>query len=261
MDGGELTGAVFLDLAKALHTFNHRTLLNKLRLLGVDANACQWFESFLSGRTRVTICNNAKSDTAPVSIEVAQGSTLGPLLFIIYENDIPSIFETCQITLFADDTVVYCSSNCPDVLQQRLNSDLSRVCDWLKENHHIINVKKYKFMLTERSERLASLSSTLHVNIGNVLLDGVQSYKYLGLMINSNLTWHDHIDYIKNEIYKNLRLLRRIKKYLPIHSRLLFYTSYILPIFDYADIVWETVGMRPLSKTYRSCIIKQPLLS
>ena len=140
MDDWELTGAVSLDLAKAFDTVNQR-------LLGVDVHACEWFESFLSGRSQVTVYNHAQSDTSYVSIGVAQGSILGPLLFLIYVNDMPNILETCQVTLFANNTVLYCSSKCSDILQQKLNSDLSRVCNWLKVNHLTINIEKSKFML------------------------------------------------------------------------------------------------------------------
>ena len=135
----------------------------------------------------------------------------------------PNILETCQVTLFADDTVLYCSSKCSDVLQQKLNADLSRVCNWLKVNHLTINIKKSKFMLIGSSKRLATLSSSLTVSIGNVPLEEVQTYKYLGMMINNNLSSHEYIDYIKSKFNKKLGLLRCIKNYLPIHNRLLFF--------------------------------------
>ena len=119
-----------------------------------------------------------------------------------------------------------------------MNTDQERVCDWLKMNHLTTNIKKSKFMLIGSGQRLARLSSSLVVTVGDVHLEEVQSYKYLGVMININLAWHDHIQFIKSKINKKLGLLKRIKNYLPLHSRILFYNSYILRNFDYADIVW-----------------------
>jgi hypothetical protein len=152
---------------------------------------CSWLlvSSFLSGRSQVTIFvyNKAKSDTLLVLIGVPHGSILGPLLFVTYVNDIPNILETCQVTLFADDTVLYCSSKCSAALQQKLNSEL----------HQHQNVQIHAYW---QSKRLARLSSSLVVSIGNVPLEEVQSYKYLGVMINNNLTWHEHIDHIKSEV-------------------------------------------------------------
>ena len=119
------------------------------------------------------------SDAAKISIGVAQGSILGPLLCVIYVNDPPNVLESCQVTLFADDTVIYCSYKSPEDLQQKINSDLARVCDWLKMNHLSINIKKSKFMLIGSGPHLARLSSSLVVSIEDVPLEEVQSYKYL----------------------------------------------------------------------------------
>ena len=87
--------------------------------------------------------------------------------------------------MFADDTVLYCSYKSPEELQQKMNTDLERVCDWLKMNHLTINIKKSKFMLIGNSQRLARLSSSLVVTVGDMHLEEVQSYKYLGIIINN----------------------------------------------------------------------------
>ncbi len=127
-----------------------------------------------------------------------------------------------------------------------MNTNLARVCDWLKMNHLTINIKKSKFTLIGSGPCLARLSSSLVVSIGDVPLEEVGSYKYLGVMINNNLTLHDHIEFVKSKINKKLGLLKRIKNYLLLHSRILFYNSYILPHFDYADIVWRDRGNETL---------------
>ena len=107
MDNGCLTRAVFLDLTKAFDTINHSLLLEKLSNLGVDDGARTWFTSFLTNRKQVTNCNDVCSDGDPISIGVAQGSILGPLLFIIDMNDLPTVLEFCRVTLEKDDTILY----------------------------------------------------------------------------------------------------------------------------------------------------------
>ena len=170
----------------------------------------------------------------------------------------PNILETWQVTLFADDTVLYCSYKCSDVLQQKLNSDLSRVCNWLKVNHLIINIKKPKFILIGSSKRLARLSSSLTVPIGNVPLQEVQTYRYLGVMINNKLAWHGPINYIKSKINEKPGILMRIKDYLHIHSRLLYF---LIPIFYLSSIMLISFGgieeIQPLCQIYKYYIIKQ----
>jgi hypothetical protein len=242
MDDGKVTGAIFLDLAKAFDTVNHTILLRKLSLLGLDANSCDWFRSFLTDRSQATQFSNTLSDAARVTTGVAQGSILGPLLFIIYVNDLPSILDHCCVTLFADDTVLYVSSKSTDTLQNLLNSDLQKLCYWLKENHLTVNIKKSKAMIIGSSQRLAKITSSLEFTIDNTRLDQVKSFKYLGVLINENLSWKEHVDHIKSKVNKKIGLFNRIKKFLPLPYRILFYNSYILPIFDYSDIVWGDRG-------------------
>ena len=128
MANGCLTGAVFLDPTKAFDTVNHTILLQKLSSLGVDDASRAWFFSFLTNRKQVTSCNDVCSEVAPVSIGVAQGSILGPLLFIIYMNDIPDVLKFCHVTLYTDDTVLYLASKSAEDLQRKINADLGHIC-------------------------------------------------------------------------------------------------------------------------------------
>ena len=241
MDNGCLTGAVFLDLAKAFDTVNHTILLQKLSNYGVDDTAKAWFTSFLTNRKQVTSCNDVCSEVAAVSIGVAQGSILGPLLFIIYMNDLPDVLQFCHITLYADDTVLYLASKSTADLQSKINADLRRICKWLQANQLTLNVKKSKFLLIGSSSRLSKVSSIL-ISADDIPLDNVDSYTYLGIVINNQFSWTDHIDCIRGKISKKLGLLRRIKSSLPLNARIMFFNSFILPLFDYGDIIWGNRG-------------------
>ena len=140
---------------------NHSILLHKLSRFGVDDTAQNWFDSFLSNRNQVTCCVRAQSDPDIVSVGVAQGSILGPLLFIIYMNDLPNVLESCSVTLYADDTVLYFSSKRISEIETKMNSDLRQVCDWLKLNQLTLNIKKSQFMLIGSNSRLRRIDSII----------------------------------------------------------------------------------------------------
>ena len=159
MENGSVTGIFWGDLTKAFDTVNHSILLRKLSGLGVDDAARDWFNSFLSNRCQVTCCKNAMSDLPSISIGVPQGSILGPLLFIIYMNDLPDVLDHCSVTLYADDTVLYLASKSITKVESKINSDLSRVCSWMRANQLTLNIKKSKSMLIGSIARLSKVHS------------------------------------------------------------------------------------------------------
>ena len=243
MDKGQLTGAVFIDLTKAFDTVNHSILLSKLCSLGVlnDSPAYNWFESYLSNRCQVTVCNGTKSCPETVQIGVPQGSILGPLLFTLYINDLPDYLEHCDVTLYADDTVLFISDKSLHNIKSYMNSDLEKLNNWLKLNHLTLSISKSKFMIIGSSQRLNKIDS-ISFKVDNIDLDEVSSFKYLGIVINNRLNWQDHVDQMFSKINKKLGLLKRIRYCLPLDARLMFFNSYVLPLFDYADIVWGDRG-------------------
>ena len=188
MDKGQLTGAVFIDLTKAFDTVNHSILLSKLCSLGVlnASPAYNWFESYLSNRCQVTVCNGTKSSPETVQIGVPQGSILGPLLFKLYINDLPDYLEHCDVTLYADDTVLFISDKSLHNIKSYMNSDLEKLNNWLKLNHLTLSISKSKFMIIASSQRLNKIDS-ISFKVDNIDLDEVSSFKYLGIVINNRL--------------------------------------------------------------------------
>ena len=237
LDNGLLTGIVFLDLTKAFDTVDRSILLDKLKKYGIDAKELSWFKSYLSNRKQTTCYNNCLSETSVIDMGVPQDSILGPLLFLIYVNDLPNALKFMDVTLYADDTVLYYSSKDMTTLRQTIDADLVNVTSWLALNHLTLNIGKSKSMVIGSSRKLKNLDTTLHHG-----LESVESFKYLGVMFNKTLSWEDHIHHMHTKVIKKLSLFRRIKEFLPFQARKLFYFTLILPFFDFCDIVWGDRG-------------------
>ena len=140
MEKVDVCGAVFLDLTKAFDTVDHGILMSKLSSLGVSPSALEWFTSYLSNQKQRTSCENELSEALPVTFGVPQGSILGPLLFLVYINDLSSAIKHSEVSLYADDTVLYCFSKEPHKLESKLNEDLYNVALWLKANKLTLNL-------------------------------------------------------------------------------------------------------------------------
>ena len=222
MDKGMVTGVVFLDLA--FGPVEQQILLQKLGDYSISETSLEWFESCLSARTQVTVRGQCPSKPAEVPIGVAQGSILGPLLFLIDINDLPDVLQHTDITTYADDTAIYGSKD----LKLKLNYDLE-VCNWLKDNHLTLNVTKSNFMLIGSSQKLLSMND-ITICADDKPLDSVHSIKYPGVTINENLTWEDHIDKVCSKIRSKICLLTRIKRYLPKVARITFYNAFTTAI-------------------------------
>ena len=145
MDNSKVTGACYLDLKKAFDTVEHSILLKKIATHGVEEKSVGWFTSYLSNCSQRTSVGNFTSTPSYVSIGVPQGSVLGPLLFLIYINDLPDILQNTKSSLFADDTVVYTTAPSADHLSAALNEDLNNVRNWLVDNRLTLNIGKSKY--------------------------------------------------------------------------------------------------------------------
>ena len=147
-------------------------LMSKLSAIGVSLPALEWFGSYLKNRKQRTSCGNVLSEILPVKYGVAQGSILDPLFFLVYINDLPAAVKKSKVTLYADDTVLYCFFKDIRQLEENLNDDLFRIASWLRENRLTLNLDKTKSMIIGSNRKLASISSfsllILDANINTV---------------------------------------------------------------------------------------------
>ena len=188
MDEGCVTGTVFLDLRKAFDTVDHLLLNNKLKSPGIAGKSLEWFNSYLSGRVQQTMCVNALSPPAKITMGVPQDSILGPLLFLVYINGIQSELQHSKITMFADDMAFYCHENSPTNLQSKLNADLAAITSWLHDNKLTLNVTKSKFMVIGGRNKLSQFNDIALV-ANNDQLENVTKFKYLGVIMHKQASY------------------------------------------------------------------------
>ena len=256
MDKGCVTGTVFPDFHKVFNTVNYLLLINKLKSLGVAGKSLEWFRSSLTGGVKKTMCVNALSATAKVTMGVPQGSILRPLLFLVYIDGVQSELQHSKMTMFADDMAFYCRENSPTNLQSKLNADLAAITSWLHNNKLTLNVTKSKFMVNGGRDKLSQFNDIALV-ANNDQLENVTKFKYLGVIINQHLTWHDHIEQLQSKIAKKLGVLKRIKHLLPVYARRIYVSTMVIPILEYASIVWGDKNNKVLMDSIQVLQIKQ----
>ena len=198
LDKGLVTCSIFLDLSKAFDSVSHNILLRKMERYGLKGPALKMFESYLSQRYQFVSLNNVKSVLSLIEYGVPQGSILGPLLFLIYINDLPEA-TNFFIKLYADDTYLCTKNESIQELENEVNAGLENVYNWLASNKLTLNFKKSKFMITTR-KRCAK--DDFSVKLRGVNLERCESYKYLGVFFDEKLNWESHVAYVCKKISK-----------------------------------------------------------
>ena len=211
-----LTGSVFIDLRKAFDTIDQSVLLNKLTKYGINDLELEWFNNYLLRRSQVVCLGNVVSEQCRVLSGDLQGSILGPLLFVIFVNDLPSVFSKCQVLMYADDTVIlyYASKTVPEI-EQILTNEFACLCQWLLDNNLFLNVKKTECLLFGTAPRLSKVND-FTVMTGNYVLRRVVEFKYLGVVLDECLNWKAQTSAVFSKV--SSRMLRRIRNDITVNA-------------------------------------------
>ena len=172
----------------AFDTVNHDILLAKLEHYGIRGTASDWFESYLMDRKQYVSVNGSTSNYLSVTCGVPQGSVLGPLLFLIYINDLPCSSSKLSFYLFADDTNIYYEEENLNALQKTVNKELKKVKLWLDVNKLSLNIDKTNFIIFKSAQH--SFSEMINIKIGNLPVKKTCDVKFLGILLDENLSWN-----------------------------------------------------------------------
>ena len=237
LEENKATAGIFLDLRKAFDTINHDILLQKLYFYGIRGIPYQWIKSYLTDRVQFVSYNQTYSTMLPLTCGVPQGSILGPLLFIIYINDICNISAQLKFVLFADDTNVFISHESKKQMETILNSELENLDIWFKTNKLSLNTEKTNFIVFQKKSDLFP-NENIRLYIDNVQINRIHNTKFLGVVLDSKLTWNKHITEIENKISKNIGVISRARNILHTKELQTLYCSLILPYLNYGVLLW-----------------------
>ena len=316
IDEGMNTIGIFMDLSKAFDTIDHDILLTKLYHYGFRGISYEWFRNYLTNRKQYVSYNTGKSQYENIQCGVPQGSILGPLLFIVYMNDICCTSNLLKTILFADDTtcfyshkdidmlceivnnelrevcnwfkankpqgsilgpllfIVYmndicCTSNLLktilfaddttcfyshkdiDMLCEIVNNELREVCNWFKANKLSLNAKKTNLMFLGTRFQTKQIDDKYIVCLDGCKLTRVGEAKFLGIVIDENLTWNKQIDNVLKSCARNIGVLNKLKHFLPEQALYRLYCSLVLPYLNYGLLLWGNANKTSLGKVYK----------
>ena len=236
LDNRKFGCGIFLDLQKAFDTVNHNILLSKLEHYGIRGTALEWFKSYLSERKQYVSVNGANSSYPNVTCGVPQGSVLGPLLFLIYINDLPRSSPKLAFYLFADDTNIFCEAENLDMLQKVVNKELKKVKMWLDVNKLSLNIGKTNFFIFKSPKH--STHQTMNIKMGNQPIKNTCYVKFLGILLDENLTWKYHLTEISKKLARTCGMFFKVRHYFPIDVLIHLYNSLSSPFLQYGISVW-----------------------
>lgn len=247
-DKGVMIGAVFLDLKRAFETIEREKLIKKLKGYGITGIPLSWLVDYLQNRKQITKINGEVSDEILNKNGVPQGSTLGPLLFLIYINDIVKSIEKCQIHLFADDTLLYFSSKDLTTLVDTINNELRNIVRWCNGNLLKLNASKSKFMLISNNQKYDEFKRSFEITVECDKIENIEKIKYLGILIDKNLTFKEHASYVINKISKNTNFLSRVAPFLTQWSKITIYNTLILPHLTFAASILYSANKNEIER-------------
>jgi len=242
---------IFLDLQKAFDTISHKILIDKLEYYGIRGTILEWFKSYLTDRKQFTCINLTKSSELQVTCGVPQGSVLGPLLFILYVNDMENSFSAIKPRIFADDTSLFIFDQNIDTLYSKTNQELKYLEDWLLANKLSLNIgidKETRYILFTHSKRNRA-NKLPNLNMMNANLPQAKSVRYLGITLDEQLSFHEHTKLVKERIRNYNGIIYHIRNKLSIYQLRQIYYAFIHSYIIYGVEIYGNAITRNLCST------------
>ena len=239
------TVSIFLDLSKGFDCVDHGILLRKLKYYGIRGVAFDFFKSYLTNRRQQTQVNGIFSEYLTVLCGVPQGSVLGPILFLLYTNDLINASKFA-INLFADDTCLSLCNHNLNELQMQCNFEAAKINEWFLANKLTTNSKKASNFIL--SNYTGSNSPNFTITMGNVLLKRVKSVKYLGVMLDENITWSEQIEYLSTKLSRSAGIFSKLRYYLNKEVLIRVYHALFNSHLQYGILCWGSTNVSNLNR-------------
>lgn len=236
-----MSGIVFLDLSKAFDLINHDILLQKLSYYILNENVLQLIRSFLTNRTQQVISNGILSEPSLIKIGVPQGSTLGPLLFSVFINDMPLAISSPKVEtdLFADDATLHTADKDITAISSELQRALYEVSEWCSVNDMVINPNKTESMVITTRQKHQLKPLLLNITVDGIPVQQVTKHRLLGVTVDNCLSWQNHIEVTCKILSRHLYVLSQLRHITDEYTRKIFYEAHIKSHIDYASTLWD----------------------